>query len=84
VSRVVDSAKLEAATSEIAQTIVDKSRSVIAIGKASFYRQVVKDRHSAYMDASDVMVQNMSMKDGKDGIKSFIGKRKPKWTHALD
>lgn len=83
VSRLVNHEDLEAETMRIAETICAKSRSVIAIGKASFYRQVVKDRHSAYMDASDVMVQNMSMKDGREGISSFIQKRKPNWTHSF-
>lgn len=84
VSRLVPHEQLDDETNKIAETICEKSRSVIAIGKASFYRQVIKDRHSAYMDASNVMVQNMSMKDGKGGIEAFVGKRKPEWTHSLE
>jgi hypothetical protein len=30
---------------------------------------------------SQVMVENLSITDGQEGIKSFIEKRKPVWSH---
>lgn len=83
ISRLVSPEDLEKETNDIAKTICEKSRSVIAIGKAGFHRQIVKDRNSAYIDASAVMVQNMSMQDGKGGIEAFLEKRDPNWTHTV-
>jgi len=30
------------------------------------------------------MVDNINMADGKEGVDSFVGKRKPTWTHSDD
>jgi len=35
-------------------------------------------------DASNIMVENLSMRDGKEGIGAFIEKRKPDWSHEHD
>nr|CAB3240628.1 enoyl-CoA hydratase domain-containing protein 3, mitochondrial [Phallusia mammillata] len=84
VSRLVDHDKLHDEVMSIAEGICEKSRSVIAMGKASFYRQIVKDRNSAYQDASNIMVENLCLHDGQEGIKAFLNKTKPKWDHSLD
>jgi len=84
VSRVVKPEELESEVDKIADKIISNSRSVYAVGKASVYRQIIKDRNSAYMDASNVMVQNMSMQDGREGITSFLNKKKPNWSHSFD
>ena len=48
VSKVVKPEELQDEVNRIAQKIIEKSRSVIALGKSAFYRQIVKDRNSAY------------------------------------
>ncbi len=30
------------------------------------------------------MIDNLSLQDGQEGIKAFIEKRHPKWTHTHD
>lgn len=84
VSRVVPHEQLSTVTDEMVAKILNNSRSVMAVGKAAFYRQITKDISSAYKDTSCVMVDNINMKDGKEGLKAFIEKRKPKWDHGLD
>ena len=36
----------------------------------------------AYKYGEEVMVENIGMDDGKEGIQSFIEKRRPKWSHS--
>jgi len=49
VSRVVEHESLHDEVTSIAEQICQKSRSVLAIGKSTFYRQIIKDRNSAYV-----------------------------------
>eukprot|EP00079_Xenopus_tropicalis_P008627 XP_002931903.1 PREDICTED: enoyl-CoA hydratase domain-containing protein 3, mitochondrial [Xenopus tropicalis] len=82
VSRVVPEENLKTETNRIALKICQTSHSVVALGKATFYRQMAQSLNDAYKLTSQVMVENLAMKDGEEGIKAFIQKRKPKWTHS--
>ncbi|MGH0165808.1 UNVERIFIED_CONTAM: hypothetical protein FKN15_051064 [Acipenser sinensis] len=84
VSKVVPEEKLEEETLSIAQKICDTSRPVVSLGKAMFYGQMAQGRNTAYRMASQAMVDNLALKDGQEGIKSFIEKRQPVWTHTTD
>uniref|UniRef100_UPI00398E7CAE enoyl-CoA hydratase domain-containing protein 3, mitochondrial n=1 Tax=Pristiophorus japonicus TaxID=55135 RepID=UPI00398E7CAE len=84
VSRVVAEDQLDEATMKIAGRICQSSRSVMALGKATFYKQMGQDRDQAYQTTAQVMVDNLALKDGQEGIQSFIQKRKPVWTHSRD
>ncbi|XP_046563250.1 enoyl-CoA hydratase domain-containing protein 3, mitochondrial-like [Haliotis rubra] len=84
VSRVVPEDKLDEETMKIANRICETSRSVTALGKATFYAQMNLERRKAYKIAGGVMVDNLSLNDGIEGIRAFIDKRKPKWTHTMD
>ena len=37
-----------------------------------------------FREAESVMVENLKLHDGQEGIKAFIQKRKPSWTHTTD
>lgn len=37
-----------------------------------------------YRLAGSVMVENLQMRDGQEGIQAFIEKRKPEWSHSKD
>lgn len=80
VSQIAPNDQLEKVLSENVEAIKGKSRQVIALGKRFFYRQIAMDVQSAYAAGTDVMADNLSLPDGKEGIRSFIEKRKAKWT----
>lgn len=85
VSRVVaDEASLEEETLAMARRVCQSSRPVVALGKAAFQRQMAQGRDAAYATASGVMVDNLALRDGQEGIKAFLGKRKPTWTHSTE
>ncbi|NXC46985.1 ECHD3 protein, partial [Penelope pileata] len=81
VSRVVPEDKLEEETMRISHKICESSKSVLALGKATFYRQMAQDLDTAYKITSQVMVDNLTLRDGQEGIEAFIQKRKPVWSH---
>ncbi|NXI62558.1 ECHD3 protein, partial [Anseranas semipalmata] len=81
VSKVVPEDKLEEETMRISQKICESSKSVLALGKATFYRQMAQDLDTAYKITSQVMVDNLTLRDGQEGIEAFIQKRKPVWSH---
>ncbi|HTN11723.1 MAG TPA: enoyl-CoA hydratase-related protein, partial [Acetobacteraceae bacterium] len=80
VNRVVPQAALDAATTELAETIAAKSPLTLAIGKEAFYRQAEMPLDEAYRYASDVMTRNMLARDAGEGIDAFLQKRPPVWT----
>lgn len=41
-------------------------------------------RDAAYAIASKVMVDNLTLRDGQEGIRAFIEKRKPVWSHKAE
>ncbi|NWX83951.1 ECHD3 protein, partial [Nothoprocta pentlandii] len=81
VSKVVPEDKLEEETMKISHKICKSSKSVLALGKATFYRQMTQDLDTAYRMTAQVMVDNLTLRDGQEGIEAFIQKRKPVWSH---
>lgn len=71
--------KLEFTVRELAEKIAEKSSYVVSIGKKAFYQQIEMSTKNAYDFASDVMLKNLLADDAKEGISSFLGKRKPVW-----
>jgi len=63
----------------ICDAIKIKSRDVIELGKRFYYKQIHYDVKKAYELGGDKMLENLQMDDCKEGIRSFIEKRKPKW-----
>jgi enoyl-CoA hydratase/carnithine racemase len=63
----------------IAKIIASKSAVTVKIGKEAFYRQLEMPLAEAYKYASEVMVENMLVRDAAAGIGAFIEKREPKW-----
>lgn len=79
VSSVVPSEELDSETERIVNAIKSKSRDVVKLGKKFFYEQLPMDLNSAYVAGAKVMADNLQLDDGKEGIKSFMEKRKPQW-----
>ncbi|XP_041361510.1 enoyl-CoA hydratase domain-containing protein 3, mitochondrial-like isoform X2 [Gigantopelta aegis] len=82
VSKVVPEEELEQETMKMAYRICETSRSVVALGKATFYAQMNLERKQAYRLAGKVMIDNLALYDGQEGVKSFAEKRKPIWSHS--
>lgn len=81
VSKIVPSEALDAEVNAVCNAIIAKSRSVVELGKKFFYEQIEMNLKDAYSTGAMKMVENLELVDGQEGIKSFIEKRKPKWTH---
>ncbi|XP_028159983.1 enoyl-CoA hydratase domain-containing protein 3, mitochondrial [Ostrinia furnacalis] len=81
VTKVVPANLLDEEVNKIIEKIKHKSRSVISLGKKFYYEQIDLDLFEAYKLGEDIMVQNINMNDGQEGIMSFVEKRKPKWNH---
>jgi enoyl-CoA hydratase/carnithine racemase len=64
---------------KLARKIAEKSALTVKIGKEGFYRQLEMPLAEAYDYVSDVMVENMLVRDAEEGIAAFIEKRDPKW-----
>ncbi|XP_063984300.1 enoyl-CoA hydratase domain-containing protein 3, mitochondrial-like isoform X2 [Diachasmimorpha longicaudata] len=84
VSKVVNNDQLDAEVKKITDSINSKSRSVIRLGKNFLYEQLELDTSTAYTYGTEIMVGNLRLKDGQEGINSFISKRKPEWSHKFD
>lgn len=73
--------QLDDEVKKIVDKIKLKSRSVIALGKQFYYKQIELSLLEAYTLGEDVMVDNINANDGQEGIRSFVEKRKAKWSH---
>jgi enoyl-CoA hydratase/carnithine racemase len=79
VNRVVAPGRERAEALKLARDISSKSSVTVKLGKAGFYRQLEMPLADAYDYVSDVMVENMLVRDAEEGINAFIDKREPKW-----
>ncbi|XP_064483861.1 enoyl-CoA hydratase domain-containing protein 3, mitochondrial-like [Ornithodoros turicata] len=82
VSKVVPANELQEETEKIVEAIRAKSRSVLALGKRFYYRQVQLPIQEAYTAGEEVMLHNLSYRDTQEGISAFKEKRQPKWEHS--
>uniref|UniRef100_A0A1I8M7E9 Enoyl-CoA hydratase domain-containing protein 3, mitochondrial n=2 Tax=Musca domestica TaxID=7370 RepID=A0A1I8M7E9_MUSDO len=81
VSRVVPNEELDAEIVKIVDAIKHKSRSVLALGKEFFYQQLELTLDEAYKQGAKKMTENLKLNDSKEGLRSFMEKRKPVWSH---
>lgn len=81
VTKVVPATQLDEEVNKIVESIKHKSRSVIALGKEFYYKQIDMKLLDAYGLGEQIMVDNINMDDGQEGIKSFVEKRKASWHH---
>lgn len=79
VSSVVPYNQLDAEAQKFCDAIISKSRDVIELGKKFFYQQLAMNVEKAYEIGGEIMTNNLKLVDGKEGIRSFIEKRKPIW-----
>jgi enoyl-CoA hydratase/carnithine racemase len=79
INAVVEPGALRAATLELGAKIAASSRTIVGLGKATFYHQLDLSQPEAYAFTKDVMVQNAQLADAQEGITAFIDKRAPRW-----
>jgi enoyl-CoA hydratase/carnithine racemase len=79
VNYVVPAGTARDAALALARKIAAKSAAAVKFGKQAFYRQLELGVGDAYRYASDVMVENMMVRDAEEGIGAFIEKREPNW-----
>jgi len=79
VNRLVAPGRAREEALTLARTIAAKSKPVLKIGKEAFYRQIDMSLSDAYRYASEVMVENMLLRDAEEGIAAFVEKRTPTW-----
>src|SRR4029079_5012243 len=79
VNRVVAPDLLVPETMKLAELVASKPRSTVKIGKEAFYRQLEMPLAEAYDYASEVMVENMLVRDTAEGIGALIEQLSPTW-----
>lgn len=80
VSRVFESSEeLQSETERIASLIASKSSPVVKLGISNFNSQMRKPLVDAAEQSSEVMVRNLELEDGKEGLNAFLEKRHPSW-----
>jgi enoyl-CoA hydratase/carnithine racemase len=70
---------LDMEVAKLAAAIAAKPPSVIAMGKALFYRQIELGIAPAYQLAAQTMACNMMDDIAQEGVSAFIAKRAPNW-----
>lgn len=80
VNKIVHDNDLVDETMKLTAKVAARSQAVLALGKRAFYQQVEKPLDEAYDLTSKAIVDNMMMKDAKEGIGAFLEKRQPKWS----
>ena len=79
VNRVVAAAELDAEVAKLVDSILQKPRVAIALGKELFYRQREMGIEAAYQLAGQTMAVNMMDASAQEGFLAFTEKRKPNW-----
>ena len=80
VNRVVPVGKLDAAVGELVAELSALSPLALRIGKEGFYRQIELPQAKAYEVMSEAISCNAVARDGQEGIRAFVEKRKPVWS----
>ena len=79
VNRVVAPDALDAEVEKLVQSIVQKPRAAIAMGKALVYQQRELGLDAAYQLAGQTMAANMMDGAAQEGARAFAEKRAPAW-----
>ncbi|KAG8185627.1 hypothetical protein JTE90_026088 [Oedothorax gibbosus] len=74
VSKIAEEHELDVEVEKVLNSLLCKSRSVLALGKKLFYDQLDKSIEEAYRMATNTMVENLKFEDTKEGISAFFEK----------
>jgi enoyl-CoA hydratase/carnithine racemase len=79
VNRVVPMAQLDSAVQDLLERVTLGSAESKGIGKQALYAQIDLDQPKAYAYAMEVMAATSQLPDAREGMRAFLGKRKPQW-----
>ena len=79
VNRVVSADALDAEVDQLVQSILQKPRVAVAMGKALVYQQRELGIDAAYQLAGQTMATNMMDAAAQEGARAFAEKRQPAW-----
>ena len=79
VNWVFPKSELRARAGERIAEIASKSGSILALGKASFYRALDMDSSSALAYLQSMLTVVTGLEDSREGLAAFIEKRPPEW-----
>ena len=79
VNRVVPAARLDSAVHDLLERVTRGSAASKGIGKQALYAQIDLDQPKAYAYAIEVMAATSQLPDAREGMRSFLEKRKPVW-----
>ena len=82
VNRVVPMDALDAEVEKLVQSIVQKPRVAVAMGKALIYQQRELGLEAAYQLAGQAMATNMMDDAAQEGARAFAEKRVPAWKQS--
>ena len=71
--------ELEDTVQRYVESILQKPRVALAMGKQLFYKQLEQGIADAYASAGQTMACNMMDASALEGVQAFIDKRKPNW-----
>jgi len=84
VNQVVPAAQLDSAVQDLLERVTRGSADSKGIGKQAFYAQIDLDQPKAYAYAVEVMAATSQLPDAREGMRAFLGKRKPSWRRGRD
>jgi len=84
VNRVVPAAQLDSAVQDLLERVTRGSADSKGIGKQALYAQIDLDQAKAYAYAIEVMAATSQLPDAKEGMRAFLGKRKPHWIRGRE
>ncbi len=84
VNQVVPAAQLDSAVTSLLERVTRGSADSKGIGKQAFYAQIDLDQPKAYAYAVEVMAATSQLPDAREGMRAFLGKRKPVWRRGRD
>src|SRR5262249_31667222 len=76
--------QLDSATADLLERGTRGSAESKGIGKQALYGQIDLDQPKAYAYAVEVMAATSQLPDAREGMRAFIGKRKPQWRRGRD
>ena len=79
VNRVVPAGQLDSSVADLLERVTRGSAESKAIGKQALYAQIDLDQPKAYAYAIEVMAATSQLPDAREGMRSFLEKRKPRW-----